>query len=711
MAQLGYKIWLPPGLVLDEDVLMRLFDFHEPPKMDKVQFCSHARQLSYDDLQELVEPWLESLPSGNSRASPLIKAHCIFLKQTDIEDLWETIGGNDKLECDDFQAFIERLPRKEFHALITAVARSGNSKHLRRKAKLLSSSRCRKELDAKQVIDRNADLSLAVYYLGELATPNLSHIPSSAPKPSDNVFGIGQMDASRHLSSSDLLEPRSRDDQRALPTPVASISPPLLAGSAQAVHLIPKQTTPTSGDLGQTLQRKANVCDGVGTAQANARLRNSKQMKENSLRRSDESVVTLSKVQKRKQRKKKARAKRRAEKKMNQLVQADVIAQTKKLPNTDEKKHLDEPSNGNGYENGGAHAKYSHRPSQLYGLIDIYDIQQSPDTENRHNIIDTVGQDKPKQEKLSKRKRVPSQNNKQCSFGGIELSDKHRAIEESSTNPIRPSRCISPELGDVSLISPAIVAAAQLRRLHSLEVPESVYGGDDWVDQTWQNLPPSFPSDLDVLMEAGSDQNKDCDDLEGGPSEQDMQFAVDTQILLDMEGNHEDELTGARASGEPDDCDIAIDTIKQNHSPAASEGVAKTIDNKPKDPDCGQYHTPAATQVPSDRHPVVNVSSLRKRRLSPTIMATISPKRKKFEETEQRDDEEMHEDIPANEGTQKPSTSSYTVLTNNQGSPQILSNEEGTVDSHRHDSQSSAQNANPTPVRGDFYRPMICQIL
>jgi hypothetical protein len=144
MAQIGNKLWLPPGLVLDTDVLLRLFKFHKPPEMDEAQFCDHARQLSYDDFQELVEPWLESLPSGNSHASSLIKAHCIFLKQSDVEDLRETVGGDESWERDDFQALIELSPAEAFLAFITSVVESGDSKHLRRKAKLLLSSRCGK---------------------------------------------------------------------------------------------------------------------------------------------------------------------------------------------------------------------------------------------------------------------------------------------------------------------------------------------------------------------------------------------------------------------------------------------------------------------------------------------------------------------------------------------------------------------------------------
>jgi hypothetical protein len=146
MARKGTHLWLPPKLVLDEDMLMRLFDFHKPPEMDTAQFCDHVRQLPQDDLQELVGPWLESLPSNKLPISPVARAHCVFLRQADVDDLWEEFCMDDEFLQEDFEAFFQLTPARDFIAFMTSVATSNDCKHLSRKAKLLLSSRNGKSL-------------------------------------------------------------------------------------------------------------------------------------------------------------------------------------------------------------------------------------------------------------------------------------------------------------------------------------------------------------------------------------------------------------------------------------------------------------------------------------------------------------------------------------------------------------------------------------
>jgi hypothetical protein len=141
MASKKPHLWLPRELVLDEDMLLRLYDFHEPPQLDKAQFCEHVRQLSYDDLQELVEPWLESLPSGDRPTSPVTIAGRVFLKQADVNDLWEEFGIEEGFEQEDFKAFFKLTPASDFIAFMTSVATSQDCERLSRKAKLLLSSR------------------------------------------------------------------------------------------------------------------------------------------------------------------------------------------------------------------------------------------------------------------------------------------------------------------------------------------------------------------------------------------------------------------------------------------------------------------------------------------------------------------------------------------------------------------------------------------
>jgi hypothetical protein len=293
--------------------------------------------------------------------------------------------------------------------------------------------------------------------------------------------------------------------------------------------------------------------------------------------------------------------------------------------------------------------------------------------------------------------------------GDLVPGARYSIKERSSASPTSRSRDLSPELGDVSLISPAIVAAARLRRLDSPEVPESVYGGDDWVDQTSQHLPPSFRSDHDLLVDVGSERNKGFDDFQDSPSGHANQHAVDTQILMDILGTEEDELSGAGASGEPVDCNITLEPIKQNGTLAATERLSKAIDKVHQDPDIDRSHTLATYPVPSDCHNIANLRSPRKRWLSPAIMITASPKRKQSKET-QGTNQEMHGVLPNKENTEMLSTNYFPTLTIKRGIHDSFSKGEETGDAYRHGSQSNVHDANLSPVQRGFYRPMICQI-
>jgi hypothetical protein len=134
-------LWLPTGLLLDQDIIKRLYTFHQPPDTDQSQFSEYARTLPRDDLQELIEPWIESLSGDNTQASYIVKAHSIFLRNTDVDDLWDDVACQDDWEADDFQAFIESAPPEEIIDFLVSVAEAPDLKHLSRRAKLMLSSR------------------------------------------------------------------------------------------------------------------------------------------------------------------------------------------------------------------------------------------------------------------------------------------------------------------------------------------------------------------------------------------------------------------------------------------------------------------------------------------------------------------------------------------------------------------------------------------
>jgi hypothetical protein len=133
-----------------------------------------------------------------------------------------------------------------------------------------------------------------------------------------------------------------------------------------------------------------------------------------------------------------------------------------------------------------------------------------------------------------------------------ELEDVVQEAKSPSTkglfaSPTPPPRFLSPELGDLSLISPAIVAAARPRpriRERFPEVAESVYGGDDWATPRGGNPSPSpsraFRSSLDVPVEAEPESGKDLTHSDDNKFDHKIQHAVDTQILSDMFGTQED---------------------------------------------------------------------------------------------------------------------------------------------------------------------------
>ncbi|KAF2435142.1 hypothetical protein EJ08DRAFT_391191 [Tothia fuscella] len=129
-------LWLPEGLILDQDALDRLSLFHETPSLP-----IYARELAQDDLQELLGPWMESLGADITAGSLISKAHSVFLEKSDMDDLWEEIGAEDGWEEDDFRKFIEDAPAEEFRELMKRVTEMEELVHLRRKARLVLSSR------------------------------------------------------------------------------------------------------------------------------------------------------------------------------------------------------------------------------------------------------------------------------------------------------------------------------------------------------------------------------------------------------------------------------------------------------------------------------------------------------------------------------------------------------------------------------------------
>jgi hypothetical protein len=207
------------------------------------------------------------------------------------------------------------------------------------------------------------------------------------------------------------------------------------------------------------------------------------------------------------------------------------------------------------------------------------------------------------------------------------LEAESSATNGSCTSPTPPPRCLSPELGDVSLISPAIVAAARPRpcvREQSPEVAESIYGGEDWTtsrEGTCPSPPHVFQSSFDGLVSIQSEFHEDRRYSDESTLDVGIQHAVDTQILSDMVGFQENGLD-AKEIGQLFDHGSAFEAIGgaksgddafpfQLSSTAQMNGLANAMKDPQADDECPEkqstdvYVGVAHSSAPEeDIHPV-----------------------------------------------------------------------------------------------------------
>jgi hypothetical protein len=127
------RVWLPTKLLLDQDLIQKLYAFHRPPYKDLKQFTQHVRQFDPEDVQELLEPWLESL-SGIE--GPLVKkTNSLLLSFSDIAHLWTHFGHLAWKKRRNFRDDVGSAHPDKFMELIEYYAQMGDSCHFSRKAK------------------------------------------------------------------------------------------------------------------------------------------------------------------------------------------------------------------------------------------------------------------------------------------------------------------------------------------------------------------------------------------------------------------------------------------------------------------------------------------------------------------------------------------------------------------------------------------------
>jgi hypothetical protein len=308
----------------------------------------------------------------------------------------------------------------------------------------------------------------------------------------------------------------------------------------------------------------------------------------------------------------------------------------------------------------------------------------------------------------------------------------------SCASPTPPTRYCSPELGDISLITPSIVSAAMLRpriREASLEIPESVYGSDDWAIQSGeagQNSSTMFRSDLEIVAEAGSEPNVLVEISGEHISDASTQVALDTQILSSLkEAEDHETLPGDKkvrqntmTSSEGDDCDVARETVEQNYLDGLNCSYPKRLNEEaPVEPesDDGSLNdspTPSIQQKPTS---FVRTSPS-KERLSPMVVIVTSSRGTEYEKNSHADHIEGQEraepitDFALHLDTSEPEPEPEPESEPGPGpgpEPELEpgQTEAAPVNVIMHATASNTPNETTRNATQGFYHPMICQVL
>lgn len=135
--------WLPRDVVLDGDLVDRLFAWHGTLPENQEACRNDFFQADRKEIQHLMQPLVNALPkvSGKGGTSLQAKAERALLVASDLDLMWEALGAQTKVERKDFRRCIETAPSDIFIGLIQHYAKLGDMSPLNFRAMNIESAR------------------------------------------------------------------------------------------------------------------------------------------------------------------------------------------------------------------------------------------------------------------------------------------------------------------------------------------------------------------------------------------------------------------------------------------------------------------------------------------------------------------------------------------------------------------------------------------
>ncbi|TID27485.1 DNA glycosylase [Venturia nashicola] len=157
------QLWLPRDLVLETDLVERLFAWHGTLPEHHEACRNDFFEADRKDLQYLMQPLVNALPavSGKGGKTLQAKAERALLVSTDLDLMWEAFGPQTKVERKDFRQCIETAPQDVFIGLIQYYAKLGDMSPLNFRAMNIEAARQAWAEDSWRIIDNGLARFLA----------------------------------------------------------------------------------------------------------------------------------------------------------------------------------------------------------------------------------------------------------------------------------------------------------------------------------------------------------------------------------------------------------------------------------------------------------------------------------------------------------------------------------------------------------------------
>lgn len=182
------QLWLPRDLILESDLVERLFAWHGTPPEHHEVCRDDFYKADHKDLQYLMHPLVKALPtvSGKSGKTLKVKAERALLVSTDLDLMWEAFGAQTNVDRKDFRQCIETAPQEVFIGLIQYYAKLRDMSPLNLRAMNIEAARQAWAENSWESIDNGLTRFLANVKTGRkqtkaVAAKGATHAANKAP--------------------------------------------------------------------------------------------------------------------------------------------------------------------------------------------------------------------------------------------------------------------------------------------------------------------------------------------------------------------------------------------------------------------------------------------------------------------------------------------------------------------------------------------------